>query len=471
MSLTVVEIQSKTNCVLERMKMTYRIDNIDVPPGDPFANDLLEREEVVTFLSNLIESLQGPFVLALDSPFGTGKTTLVHMLKETLKDHQNHSIYFNAWKVDYVIDPLVALVSSINRIDLENPDDKKRFQHSLEFARKLTTHVATRGIVAGVKGLTAGAVDLDEEVREFISALSENETTGDIVKKFNQEQDFLEQFRTELEKAVKTLPHVGNGRNLVIFIDELDRCRPTFAIQLLERIKHLFDIPNIIFVLSIDKQQLEFSIAEAYGTGTNASEYLRRFIDLDYRIPDPSSKSYTSALVTRFGLDEFLSMRGHKKGDFVEHFTYLANLMELTLRAKEKCMARLRVAMNSIPNYKSPFLMALLIVLRSNKPALFTGMVEGSVSSEQVMKMLLSTDEIHLPLLSHQEQVLYAYLLVVDPDQQWAKKRLKHIQHENPNGKLIIDICESVKGSLWPNPRAFLEHIAGKIDFISNIRD
>lgn len=67
----------------------------------------------------------------------------------------------------------------------------------------------------------------------------------------------------------------------MFFIDELDRCRPTFAIELLERIKHLFDIQNIVFVLSIDKEQLEASTAAAYGSAINAPEYLRRFIDLE----------------------------------------------------------------------------------------------------------------------------------------------------------------------------------------------
>jgi len=98
--------------------MTYRINELDVPEGDPFRHDSLDRRPVVEFLSGLIKRLNGPFVMALDSPWGSGKTTLVRMLMADLQDKGFQCTYFNAWKVDYVTDPLVALVSSIDRIDL-----------------------------------------------------------------------------------------------------------------------------------------------------------------------------------------------------------------------------------------------------------------------------------------------------------------------------------------------------------------
>jgi hypothetical protein len=129
----------------------------------------------------------------------------------------------------------------------------------------------------------------------------------------DRESELLEKFRAELTAAVAQLPVAGKEPKLVVFIDELDRCRPNFAIELLERIKHLFDIPNIIFVLSIDKQQLEASTAAVYGAAINAAEYLRRFIDLEYGIPAANSKRYTENLIKRFDLDPVFAERKDQK--------------------------------------------------------------------------------------------------------------------------------------------------------------
>ena len=122
----------------------------------------------------------------------------------------------------------------------------------------------------------------------------------------------------------------------------MDRCRPTFAIEMLERIKHLFDVANIVFVLSVDKKQLEASTAAVYGERINAAEYLRRFIDLEYGIPLVQTKQFTKKLLTRFELDPAFSQRtGHSvqydHQNFVDVFTELADVFDLSLRARERC--------------------------------------------------------------------------------------------------------------------------------------
>ena len=99
--------------------------------------------------------------------------------------------------------------------------------------------------------------------------------------------------QTFLKDAVQAIGEGEPQRPLVFFIDELDRCRPSFAIELLERVKHLFDVKNIVFVLSIDKKQLEAITAAVYGERIDALEYLRRFIDLDFYLPLPHTKDYT----------------------------------------------------------------------------------------------------------------------------------------------------------------------------------
>jgi len=94
----------------------FRLEEVEVPAGDPYKFDALKRKPVVEFARDLIKKLEGPFVLALDSPWGTGKSTVIRMLRAGLEVDGYRCVYFNAWKVDYVSDPLVPMVSAIDEL-------------------------------------------------------------------------------------------------------------------------------------------------------------------------------------------------------------------------------------------------------------------------------------------------------------------------------------------------------------------
>lgn len=465
--------------------MTYRIDDLEVPAESPFRHDALDRKPLVEFLSSLIKRLNGPFVMALDSPWGTGKTTLVRMLMADLQGKGFQCTYFNAWKVDYVTDPLVALVSSIDRIDLGTEEAGSNFKSHLKTVKKVTTLVAKRGLMAATKALTFGALDIKEEYETVSSELA-SDTVGDIVDAFNQESELLDKFRAELEAAVAQLPAAGKEPNLVFFIDELDRCRPTFAIELLERIKHLFDIPNIVFVLSIDKQQLEASTAAVYGTTINAPEYLRRFIDLEYGIPAAHSKRYTETLIERFGLEPVFAERtgsttAYDRSNFIDFFTLLANAVGLSLRARERCITRLRVVMDQTPSnhYLDPILVALLIVLRSNKPDLFTRVISGEAPAETVMEYLASLPNGDEFKTGRPGLVIHAYLMAADRNHDRVQKHETQLREDAENEKLpedkrryaaeLLEMKRHVNGGMRMG--ISLAPVAAKIDLAAMVKD
>ncbi len=465
--------------------MTYRIDDLEVPEGDPFRHDALDRRQLVEFLSTLIKRLNGPFVIALDSPWGAGKTTLVKMLMEDLRTKGFQCTYFNAWKVDYVTDPLVALVSSIDKIQLGVDEAGVNFRKHLGSVKKVTSLVAKRGLMAAGKALTLGALDLEKEIEAAAAEFSGN-AIGDIVDAFNRECEVLQRFREELKAAIDQLPLAGKETNLILFIDELDRCRPSFAIELLERIKHLFDIPNVIFVLSIDKQQLEASTAAVYGSAINAPEYLRRFIDLEFGIPLGNSKRFTGSLLTRFGLDPVFAERraselAHDKSNFVDFFSLLAESMGLSLRARERCITRLRVVMDLTPpnHYLDPILVALLIVLRSNNANLFKQIVTGQAGSDQVMKYLYSLPGGKEFGSKRYGLIIEAYLMAVDPNDERASSRIRELEETSNNVSLseqdrqkatqLLEMKRSIGGGMRMGIK--LAPIAAKIDLAAMVRD
>lgn len=466
--------------------MTYRVEEIKVPLESPFENDDLNRKPVVEFLTGLISRLEGPFVLAIDSPWGTGKTTLVKMLAAELQRQEFQCVQFNAWKVDYVTDPLVALVSSIDRVSLGDVSAEAAFQESIGKVKRVVSILAKRTMVAGAKVATFGILDTDKEIETATAELSGN-FAGDLFDSFEQERKLLEQFREHLTSAIAQLSNAGKKTNLIFFIDELDRCRPTFAIELLERVKHLFDVPNLVFVLSIDKGQLEAITAAVYGQGINAPEYLRRFIDLEMGIPATNSKQFTQRLISRFGLDSVFAQRNgretsYDKDQFINFFTVIADTFELTLRARERCLTRLKVVMDQTPpnHYLDPVLVALLIVLRTNQPEMFRKVVNGRTAPSEIMDFLndrvsrvVSLDE------QHMLSVIEAYLIVADPDQE-RKQAKMHELHQPSAGEntdttalnkaqYLLGIIKGISGGMRMEIR--MATVAGKIDLAAMVRD
>lgn len=463
--------------------MTYRIAELDVPKDDPFRNDALERRPVVEFLSGLIARSGGPFVLALDSPWGSGKTTLVRMLKAELERQSFQCIYFNAWRVDHAVDPLIALVSSVDKVQLAAGASRAKFDQHVKTIRKVTSLVAKRGAVAITKALTAGALDLDKEIEDAAAELAGG-SVEDIVAAFRKEDELLERFRAELQAAVALLPEAGKQRTLVWFVDELDRCRPTFAVELLERVKHLFDVQDVVFVLSLDKRQLEASTAAVYGADIDAVEYLRRFIDLEYGVPLASTQRFSDSLLTRCELDQVF---GERKGEvasdrshFVEFFTAIADLFGLSLRARERCITRLRVVMDQTPSnhYLEPILVALLLVLRSNAADVFWGFVRGERSPEEVMALLRGFPRAKDLLKNRVGLIVEAYLIASDPDESRAEARSARLrvlaadehpdEQDRTHARDLLDMRRYI-GGVWGRGMS-LKTVAGKIDMAASIR-
>lgn len=370
--------------------MKFRSDALEIDSQNPFASDALERRPIVEFLEGVVSKAEGPLVMALDSPWGTGKTTLVKMLQAQLESRHIRCIYFNAWAVDYASDPLVALVS---KIDLLGKDATPEAQKRMKKLKSIATLVGKRGLIAAIKASTLGALDLEKEIEAAI-AQGTGDATSELFDLVTKEGECLSKFREELEAVIGELRKDNEKGTLVFFIDELDRCRPNFAIELLERIKHLFDVPNIVFVLSIDKSQLEVSTSSVYGSGINAREYLRRFIDLEFQVPQVSGKPFIKHLFKRFGLDTIFAQRvGELRGDmsnFVEAFWFLAKTTQLSLRTQEHCIARLALVMEQTPpnHYLHPVLVATLLVVRSTNSKLYSQIRAGAASSEEVMDWL-----------------------------------------------------------------------------------
>lgn len=351
-------------------------NEIEIPNEDPFLNDELGRKELASSLTSLIADADGPLVMSINGRWGTGKTTFIKMWDQMLRNEGAvKSLRFNAWENDFVSDPTVVFVEEMTTA-IKEDDDFSTDLIDLEGIRKAGKEIIRRGIPL-LLSLTAGSKPA-EEAEEIFEA-------------YRNEKHQLKQFREKIAEVADRVQSTTDSP-LLIFIDELDRCRPDFAVELLERIKHLFDVPGIVFILAIDPEQLESSIRSLYGSDMDAPGYLRRFIDLRLQLPRPEGGNYLQYLYTQNGTKGVLG-DNRAASLAMGMCETCAEAFELSLRDKEQYMLRLDLTFRQLkedPGLPSGFLWSvvpLLIALRMERRGLYADMTQGRNTEEVVQEV------------------------------------------------------------------------------------
>ena len=223
--------------------MKCKLEKLEIPAEQPFKNCKLDREKYADVLKAIITTYNKGFVLAINGKWGTGKTTFVEMWKAYLKLDHFHTLYFNAWENDFISDPLIGLLGELKKMS-----PQKKAEEALESVINTAGKIVLKAAPAMFKGVVkryAGEEIVDilcDGIEEGTSMLKK------AIENYENQKRSLSDFRKELENYVN---EVCEKKPLIFIIDELDRCNPHYAVKTLERIKHLFNIPNIVFVLSI----------------------------------------------------------------------------------------------------------------------------------------------------------------------------------------------------------------------------
>jgi hypothetical protein len=247
--------------------------------------DLLGRIGLGKKLSEVVDRIEDPLVIALDGSWGTGKSWFLQRWvgEHTLQnDGKALTVHFDAFSHDYLTDPLTALVSTLaSRIEPGGGSSLakvKRLVFDLaKPAARMGLAVATSGVseVAGIMGGAALEVARGEADKAMEGFWKREEGRRAAMKSF--------------QRAVEELTFHAkeqNRRPIVIVIDELDRCRPDYALEVLEVIKHFFSVPRVHFVLGANLDALQNSVKARYGSEIDASMYLSKFVSITMSLPD-----------------------------------------------------------------------------------------------------------------------------------------------------------------------------------------
>jgi len=211
------------------------------------------------------------------------------------------------------------------------------------------------------------------------------------IESHSRDIELIHSFKDLLSELPAKLQQEGD-KPLVIIIDELDRCKPTFVVEMLEKIKHLFSVKNVVFVLVMNKNQLEESIRNIYGQNIDAHTYLQKFIHLEAKLPKRIDDRYANDLrkyINRLIQLHELQTWGDER-NIVDYLEAIANHFDLSLRQLEKVFTNLTVFYGASAENRLRIvpIIVFLAVIKVIKPMLFDGLLQQKISCSELIQKL-----------------------------------------------------------------------------------
>ncbi|WP_413729141.1 MULTISPECIES: P-loop NTPase fold protein [unclassified Shewanella] len=374
--------------------MKLIVPPIDISEDDGFSNgvDIFNRKPFGETLLNLIQNTGDELVLALDAPWGEGKSTFIRMWQGLLKEKNVPHVYFDAFENDYQADPFLAISSQIySLIDKDDEENHKEFKEKATSALKV---VGRAGLRIGIKALTAGVLDetILEDTGNIKDASKEASdlVDGYIAKRLSQADEDKESLKSFKECLAQLGEKLGGDSHVVFIIDELDRCKPKFALALIESIKHLFSVPNITFLLVMNREQLEEAVRCEYGRGVDASRYLQKFVSIWTSLPKSNDryssvpKKYLQNCLSR--MDYQLQTRTHQLT--IEFFEDLVTYYDLSLREIERSLTSFAIIHNATDgnlNIDYSWISVFVSVVKATRPNVYRKLANNSITYEDLL--------------------------------------------------------------------------------------
>ncbi|MDO9004587.1 MAG: P-loop NTPase fold protein [Aquabacterium sp.] len=363
----------------------------------PFQGDAFERAELAKRLTGFLTRLPDGGVIAIDAPWGEGKTWFGRHWHASLLNEKYRTIYIDCFQRDYVEDPFLMIAGEL--VELTKLNKSKTVGSLLKTGTKLGATLlptAAKIAVNSAGHWLLGKTDLADDLAKAISDL-ENDAASkleDLISKrlssYEDDKKTVENFKDTLEEFSKE-----KEEPVIIFLDELDRCRPDFAVKTVERIKHFFEVPGIVFVLLMNRKQLAAAVEGIYGSRIDSNAYLAKFVQLSLNLPKKlgaeehspdDNKKHCEATLSRYRL---LGPSG--RSDFVSDFGSIATLLKMSLRDVENGVALYSFAH---PLNQSEVVAAWPIALKIHNPDLFRRVshheIEAHKEAGQLAKHLKS---------------------------------------------------------------------------------
>lgn len=317
--------------------------------------DLLNREEFVENVIKIVNQLSDikrGCCFAIEGGWGVGKTFVIEEIEEQLKvplsEETNGDRYFvfhyNCWQHDYYEEPAVAIISAMLASIKE---DEALLSKDIDNTMKAGYKLAKEKIkeIAGLyiaNKIGINLISLADEIKDNRDGMEDAENEFDVMFNFSQ----------TIEKVRKKLQEIAEERTIVLFVDELDRCIPQYAIKVLERLHHIFyGLDNVVVIMAIDRDQLEHSVKEMFGDASSidVERYLKKFIDfsavLDNGVLNESYREKYKVYFDKFMIEQ--------EDDIAEMTNILLKLfVTIDIRRQEKLIEKANMVHSLVCNEK-----------------------------------------------------------------------------------------------------------------------
>lgn len=261
-----------------------------------FEPDYLNRKALAVEWTDALFSskINHHLVISVSGDWGTGKTYLAKNWHKYLEEQEYFTCYIDAHKKDYAEDPLLVFIeelnSNINQYYKENmgwwrkiackiPVSKKKVPKFLINSSTLIAGVEVSSVISAIRIIIQLA-------QKFLSS-----KIKDKIKYLELYEKYISDFREALAKFTCLF-----DKPVVIFIDELDRSSPKFVIKLIEQLKHIFEIPNLAFILTVNKKELSNTIKGIYGSEMDGYAYYKKFTTHDFTLYSIDIFSYADIM-------------------------------------------------------------------------------------------------------------------------------------------------------------------------------
>lgn len=332
--------------------------------------DLLNRRKLAKNFLDVVIS-QTANVYSINAPWGTGKTWFLKFIEDECQNQNIPFIQFNVWETDYAKDPFQAILSELLEL-LKN----QQCLRDITFSKNLSIIKKKAEEFLNLRKRTSFSIGLKPSLSPFSIQATLNPDKSSLAE-YNEMKKIKLSFIENLRNFVNKF-----NKPLLIAIDELDRCRPDYTISTLEIIKHFFNIENIVFILAVDKEQLQATVKTMFGSSTDTDAYLKKFVDIQYCLPETASinqfiqyqiknvypsiqKNFNELGV--FNLKEYDNGDWHctqvKEEDYTNKFIDLCKNYTLSLRDIEKLCLRMSIVLPMITKNKLPFSLTFLVGL------------------------------------------------------------------------------------------------------------
>lgn len=389
--------------------METTLPTINSTKEAPFEGDLMERTIPAAALRTLVDTFSDGCVMGLNGKWGSGKTTFLKMWEKYMEKLGYKVIHFNSWENDDIEDPLIAIIAEFQNLTGKDSAKWIAFTNSIG---KISLAMLPNILGALTTHLTGLPLDkiIEKAGDKSVEILSKS------IEKYFEQKRSIKEFKKALKGYVE---ENANGKPIIFVIDELDRCNPIFAVKTLERIKHLFEVENIVYLLAMDDVQLANSIRGFYGSEQfDAKDYLRRFIHISYDLPTSNGENIVNTLYETYNYSKLNEKIKKYESDFKELPVFIRSLYEdrnMSIRQLEQYMLSLRIVIESMVGLAfSATTIALMTLLKLHDTVFFEKYINYVVDDNEFIKYIEEHFGIGLLEGTTTVSMLYFYQSVAD---------------------------------------------------------